>query len=511
MPHSPLYSMAFSRRTVICASWIKIMSNLLVLYCMLFLAGPTLAGEKIAPGEYSRFLIPVEAMTAEKDGRLPASRALEDVSVLRELFEQAYSGHEYFAKAGTDWSGIFASLEKEVSSKKDWAPEEFYGLLLAKFSSCGIRDNHFSMKLRLRGRELWRAPFYGHWTPYFSDHFVRRNAGRWYMRPRAGGGPETELLAVNGEAPGRFLFRTHEPGLDGETYLLGSFSASPLKELACEIRSGASAPERMLLSLHPSRAARNSARPVFEMKDYDGVAYISLGSMQDSHAAQLNRFVESAEALRGAKVILLDLRGNEGGRDGWGNAWLAGLTSGLLSGGGREINSLVSPATLQGGVNTLRESLASAPDPAAREIAGRRLAEAEYRLAEAGKARVRRHWEAKDAQWPGQAPQEFRGRLLVLADAQTASAGESLLWTARGLPGAAALGENTRGVNTFGPLYLYGLPNSGIKVYLAQGITLYGGELLESSGMSPDIWFDEPDQLPKALDYARGLLWLQRE
>lgn len=498
-------------RTVICASWIKIVSNLLVLCCMLLLAGPALAGENIAAGEYSRFLIPGEAMAAEKDGRLPASGALEDISVLRELLAQAYSGYEYSAKAGTDWTGILASLEKQVSSKKDWPLEEFYGLLLGGLSSSGMRDNHFSLKLRLRGRELWRAPFYGHWTPYFSDHFVRRNAGRWYMRPRAGAGPETELLAVNGDAPERFIFRTHEPGMGGETYLLGSFSASPLKELTCEIRSGASAPEKMILSLHPSRAARNSARPVFEMKDYDGVAYLSLGSMQDTQAAQLNRFVESAAALRGAQVILLDLRGNEGGRDGWGNAWLAGLTSGILNGGGREIKSLVSPATLQGEVNTLRESLSSASDPAAREVAGRRLVEAEYRLAEAGKAGLRRHWETKDFQWPGQAQEEFRGRLLVLADAQTASAGESLLWTVRGLQGAATLGENTRGVNTFGPLYLYGLPNSGIRVYLAQGITVYGGEILESSGMSPDIWLDEPDQLPKALDYARGLLLVQRE
>jgi len=65
------------------------------------------------------------------------------------------------------------------------------------------------------------------------------------------------------------------------------------------------------------------------------------------------------------------------------------------------------------------------------------------------------------------------------------------------------LGENSGGVNTFGPLYPYRLPNSRIKIYLAQGITLYRGEVCESKGIPPDLWIDEEDILPSALEYAK--------
>lgn len=452
--------------------------------------------------EYERFLI--DPVNSAPDAAVPLSSgaARSDIAALRELVEQAYSGYEYFSGTGTDWPGLFSALEREISSRPEWPAEDIFNLLLTRLRAAGIRDNHFSLKLKLPGKELWEAPFRGHWTPYFSDYYVQRKNGRLLLLPRGGlGGRARQLLKVNGASPEKFLFRTYEPGVKGEIYLLGSFAAVPEKELKCELTGEL---EELLVPLHPARTTKGRSRPVFEDKDLSGVRYIGLGSLQDQHSAMLGKFVASAPELRGAQVIFLDLRGNAGGRDGWGNAWLAGLTNGIFK-TDRDIKVLISPATLQGEINYLRENLAAAGDVAARDTVYRRLQESEKRLAAAARAGVTRHWETRVVEWPGQAPGKFRGRLVILSDGDNASAGESFLQTARGLEGAVVLGENSMGVNTFGPLYLYGLPNSGIKVYLAQGITLFGGELRESSGMPPDIWLDEPDLLPKALEYARSL------
>lgn len=478
-------------------------SRIIAASLLFFIApGPSSALDRGGPDEYARFLIEPSGFTRPGSVQLSSGAARADIAALRELMEQAYSGYEYFSGTGTDWAGLFSALEKEIASRPEWPGEDIFELLMSKLRAAGIRDNHFSLKLKLPDKELWDAPFRGRWTPQFSDYYVQRKKGRLLLLRRSGpAGVVGQLLKVNGGPPERYLFRTYAPGMNGEVYLLGAFSAVPEKELNCSLLDAA---EELRAPLHPSRAAKGGRRPVFEDKDLDGVRYIGLGSLRDDHSAVLDKFVASAVKLRGERVILLDLRGNDGGRDGWGNAWLAGLTNGVFK-SDRLIKVLIGPATLQGEINYLRENLAAAPDIAARETVYRRLQDAEKRLAQAARAGVGRHWETRVVEWPGQAPEKFRGRLVILSDGDNASAGESLLQTARGLEGAVVLGENSMGVNTFGPLYLYGLPNSGIKVYLAQGITLFSGQLRESSGMPPDIWLDEPDMLPKAVEYARSL------
>jgi hypothetical protein len=482
---------------------IKFLSKRVVSAALLALLAGQGAVRAAGPAaEYERFLISPAAPPVLRAPVLSRAEARSDIAALRELVEQAYSGYDYFARSGTNWPDLFAELEKDVASRPEWPAEAFFHLLVEKFRVSGVRDNHFSLKLRLPEKELWVAPFRGHWTPYFSEYYVQRKDGRLLLLPRAGfNGSPAELLKVNGTSPGSFLFRTYEPGIKGDVYLLGSFSPVPVRELKCAIRG---AVEELSVPLHASRAARDVPRPVFETKNMDGVAYVRLGSMQDAYSADLEKFRASASALRKAPVILLDLRGNTGGRDGWGNDWLAGLTN-IVFRPDRKVDVLISPATLQGEVNYLRETLAEAGDAAAKATVSRRLASAEERLEKASRSGITRHWEARNFEWAGRAPDKFGGRLVILSDGGNASAGESLLQTARALDGAVVLGENSRGVNTFGPLYLYGLPGSGIKVYLPQGITLFDGELRESSGMRPDIWLDEEDFLPKALEYARSV------
>lgn len=452
--------------------------------------------------EYVKYLIPRESTAPASTTPLSLAAAVSDLAALEELFREAYSGYEYFERSGTDWARTFSEARKALGTKAEWPPEEYFAFLAERLKTAGLRDNHLALKLDLPGKQLRVAPYSSHWTPYFSDRKVFRRNGRTYLDDGA------ELLEVQGEPPDGSLFPSFDPSLPGEVFLLGSFGPEPSRSLRCSIKTDTGPVSELRLELHPIRNVRRRAAPVFETRSLaGGVVYIALRSLQNAHAAALERFVRSADEARAAPALILDLRGNAGGSDGWGNRWLAGLTGGPIR-PDRSVRVLISPATLQGEVNYLADSLAEAGDYASRDRIGQLLTAANKRLAAGERAGVSRHWEPRNYEWRGTAEAPFAGTLLVLSDAWNASAGESFLETLR-LPGArvVVLGGNSMGVNTFGPLYTYRLPASGIKVYLPQGITMYRKDrLFETSGVPPDVWIDEEDVLPAALEYARRLL-----
>jgi len=453
---------------------------------------------------YTRHLIPGEDFAAESPSVITSTQAKEDLNTLERLMEEAYAGHEYFGSRGMDWPGLFNLIKQELDGKPVWAATQYYNLLMKHLAAADIQDNHLSLKINTAGKQYWHAPSASHWTPRFAGYYVIRENGRLYLTGRDHRSADSiELIAVQGKNPLGFLFPTYVKDLPDETYLLGVLERSSTGYLDCAVKIGTAAPSGISLPLHPIRTKRQAAMPVFESKTIDGIPYIALRSMQDQYASELEKFVQSAETVRSSPVIILDMRGAAGGSDGWGIRWLSGLTNGVLR-PNRTVSVLVSPATLQGKVNYLREELFQAGDKSAREHISGLLKRAEAELRSKEKERARRHWEPKTFEWPGSAPGKFEGTLLVISDAYNVSAGEGFLETLKGLgKQVIILGENSGGVNTFGPLYPYRLPNSRIKIYLAQGITLYRGEVCESKGIPPDLWIDEEDILPSALEYAK--------
>lgn len=475
---------------------VKICLYGLLLCAALCAAAPPPSG---AEQEYAKYLVPRDAVAAST-APLSRAAAVSDLVFLEGLFKEAYSGYDYFGEHGTDWEHVFAQARKELNVRKEWPAVEYFSFLVERLRAAGLRDNHLSLKLELPDGRLWEAPYSAHWTPRFADGKVIRKGGRLFLDDGS------ELLKVRGGPPEAFLFPSWQAGPPVEVFLLGSYAREPLRALDCEVRPGTGPVTAVSLPLHPLKNVRQPQTPIFESREIDGIPYIALRSLQNAEAAALGRFVLTAEEMRSSPAVILDLRGNAGGSDGWGNRWLSGLTSGTIR-PVRDVKVLVSPATLQGEVNYLEESLAEAGDYAARDRITGLLTAAAEKMATAKKAGTRRHWETKHFEWRGTAPAEFGGTLVVLSDAWNASAGESFLETLRTLGGhVVTLGGNSMGVNTFGPLFSYRLPASGIKVYLPQGITLFReGLMYEAGGVPPDIWIDEPDALPAAIEYAKRI------
>jgi len=463
-----------------------------------------LARPVLLKSEYKRYLIAGEDFAAESPSVITSTQAKEDLDILEELIKEAYAGYEYFGSRGMDWPRLFDGIKQELDSKPVWAATQYYNLLMKHLATADIQDNHLSLKINTAGKQYWHALFASHWIPHFAEFYVSRENGKFYLIGRDQKLKDNiELIDVQGKDPLGFLFPTYVKDLPGETYLLGTLGRSSTDYLDCTVKIGTAALSVMSLPLHPIRVKRQADMPVFESKIIDGIPYIALRSMRDQYASELMKFVQSARKVRSSPVVILDMRGTSGGSDGWGIKWLSELTNGVLR-PNRAVSVIVSPATLQGKVNSLRENLFQASDKSSKELVTRRLREAEEELELKEKEGVKRHWEPKTFELSGSAPGKFKGTLLVISNALNASAGEGFLETLKGLgKQVIVLGENSRGVNTFGPLYPYPLPNSRIKIYLAQGITLYRDEVYESKGIPPDIWIDEDDILPSVLEYAK--------
>lgn len=99
----------------------------------------------------------------------------------------------------------------------------------------------------------------------------------------------------------------------------------------------------------------------------------------------------------------------------------------------------------------------------------------------------------------------WRGRMLVLTDQWTASAGESTAWMCRRAFGATLVGSATYGSLTFGDLAPYVMPRSGMEVQLAT--MRFDVPSMELSGIPVDLEHDTRTPLAtfaKEFDHLAG-------
>jgi len=465
---------------------------------------------------YARYLLSKDDMESVSPADLSPAQAMADFSVLKNLLKEGYAGYDYFAQRGTNWKKLFKEATVKLKNRDYWPVEEYLSFLDKLFKDAGIKDNHLYFSANISGERTIVAPYTGHWTPRFADYYVERKGNRFYLVPRDLLRKEDgaiELLKVNAQTPDNFLFQTYVPSGSDRLFLLGLFAEIPINSISCMIDRGSGTVEIITLPLHPIRKQPEVSGPIFEFRHMEGIPYVALRSMRSWHSAEMEEFIRSAGKLRSSPVAILDLRGNNGGNDGYGISWLRELTRGPVK-SARTKKSLISPVTMQGEVNMCRGNLLNAEDEASRKNILNDIAEAEKHLkteesAEpGGKSRNSRHWETTTFSWSGYAAGKFTGMLLILSDARNGSAGESFLEMIQSSLGkrAIVMGENSTGVNTFGPQYRYQLPNSRIQVFLTQGINVgAGGQIFESKGFSPDIWMDDGDVLPAALSLAKRL------
>jgi hypothetical protein len=271
---------------------------------------------------------------------------------------------------------------------------------------------------------------------------------------------ESPHAVADGEAR---LFPTL-PATTGEReYLLGCLSTAAGDSLQLSL-----APDGARLPAHRGRwQSPRSREPWSLARDAaSGWATVSLRTMSPGSLAG---FPESADSLRGAAGLVLDLRGNGGGADTPGMLWVQRLTA-------QPFDFVAHVFTWPEG-NDAASSTSSYPGSRVALIAGEKVP---------------------------QAPAPFARPVQVLMDKGVASSGETMVLLAGQLAGAVLLGENTAGCSAYGNVQELGpLAHSRIRLHCGRSrfVQDWVRPTAEGVGFFPDYWLDTED--PLALLAAR--------
>ncbi|GAB5544540.1 MAG: hypothetical protein SangKO_043000 [Sandaracinaceae bacterium] len=300
-----------------------------------------------------------------------------------------------------------------------------------------------------------------------------------------------QLVACGDRAPEAILRPVAAPPSVAWAPIL--LSPERVNALSCTVTRG----ERQEEVVYPARrlGLGRSGGPPFERADAP-FPWLRVRTLAYSRRGALEAFVESAEQVRDAPVVVLDLRRAGGGSDRFLVRWFSRLTSRELS--YWAVEDLRSEVTLQGALNfwgCVRSF--SGADAGGREWLDGRVGRAERELSQAMRDRGPfRDVLPGHVTLEGRAPTPFTGKLILLVDRGCASACETSVMLARQIPGAIVVGENTEGTMKVGELRWYRLPESGL--WLSAGTRVHrdpnpNGGFAEGRGFLPDLWLDGRD------------------
>ncbi|MEM9072257.1 MAG: S41 family peptidase [Myxococcota bacterium] len=398
----------------------------------------------------------------------------EDFGRLELVLRRGYAG---FPKAATEqrWSQIFAEGRARLPSSPV-TPREFRDLLVEHFRF--LDDNHVGFWTYEAGVRDWRGVG-GHHQAYVGAMEVRDD-----LAALADG--DATLVACEGYSLRELL----RPGLAerGEDLVMRPvILAREEPSLRCEFARGEEHFER---DVALSAVSLRSPGPRFSREN--DPPWLRLRTLVMSHRASLDEFVASAEEVRSAPVVVLDLRGAGGGSDRFLIQWFANLVDDDLRYWDKA--RLSSEVVLQGGLNFWECVRASRPptDEAGAAWIDARIERAQRELGDVDAP----FWDLRETSPPvvAEAPSPFRGRLLLVIDRGCQSACETAPLLAQQIPGAVIVGENTQGVMKVGEMRRYRLPRSGINLSLGhQAHEDPFGSFRESYGFAPDLWLDGED------------------
>jgi hypothetical protein len=237
-------------------------------------------------------------------------------------------------------------------------------------------------------------------------------------------------------------------------------------------------PDQHLRFYGTRKAVDAAGEPAVERREIDGVLVITvrrlIGDAADERA--LEDWVANAARDFEHDRILLDLRGNTGGNDGFAYAWCERRL--------RAVEGFCTTATwCVGGAplgywNSAAWRQALYGEAPAVLVAGRHDPQPGDVLEVVKETHA---LPAGDRPWDG--------RMVVLVDGRTRSSGESSAWLLRGGLGARLVGEPTWGMIEYGNIVNYVLPRGGIVVSLPTKSNDYGFRV-EGVGFPVDVALD---------------------
>lgn len=371
---------------------------------------------------------------------LTKEQAAEDLSDLIYLINNRYCGKEYWEKQGIDFNLCYKEISDYIFSADELYISDFCRKIHLSFNK-GIVDNHFSFASPLTGR----LGFSKQYSAYFAD-FVVEKTNDVYKVIKS----RDNTVKIGSVIKGvNCCYKTLSPK-NKEYFLVGCRSYDVLKSLKLQIDG-----IYREVSVHRCRAIKNTEPLDVCMRHSQKNSVDILRSNCCDYVNGLNEdtdFVSMGEKFRKNKVLILDYLSNQGGYNKITRDFIKGLNDYVHC---EEYSaSLISPVTEN--KDCYREWIIHESSP--------------YDT-KAGK---------------------FDGTLIMLANSDTASSGETAVLYAKSLKNFILIGENTMGCNTFGNVASYSLKHSGITARIPNTVNLCANpdDCAEGKGFTPDIWVD---------------------
>lgn len=403
-------------------------------------------------------------------------QAKDDLAFLKYLFNNAYSGREYWERKGIDFGAIYNKIENIIDrSSGRVRSEEIENALASALTP--IVDGHLSIV----GESVHN--FCPHLDAYFTDIIVRQQANGAYSVRYSPSSHITRGTLFTGSK--NDLFPTLSP-TGVKEYLLGRLSRTTIIDLETSFND-----RKVVLPLHRSYVSLPDSAigsGVFSEYDLNGLHILGVSSFDSYYSNQLRAFANSASKQRLRQTFLLNLTGNTGGNSGYPEAFFKGLFGVALW--PILAANLVSPPILQatslvdGGNGDHRELVASSN----RQMSS--AMQVPYRYW----SNIISHRRAQFNQW--------KGRVIVLVNGSVSSSGEAAVAMAKADRNSLIVGENTAGKYIFGDRRVYYLPNSGLQVWLGSKLFL-DPNLKEGAGYYPDYWLDSHDPVSEIAKWSR--------
>ncbi len=255
---------------------------------------------------------------------------------------------------------------------------------------------------------------------------------------------------------------------------------------------------------------RDRPRQPTERRLAEGVHVLAIHDFFARDQATWKPLRDAAERLRGAKTMVVDLRGNGGGDDDPFYRFLVDLTGKSIP--TARFRRLQTPLSQVALVNLFTRYLSTnAADRAWQERSQHWHDVYLQRLATTSAPNVTTptwdEWDRADSAAAPAVLQPFQGRFVVLVDRFCASACELAVKTLKSLPGTVVAGEPTAGMAVYGDNFARRMPGSGLAFFWGhwQEMDLAAGAygFREGKGFVPDVAVS-----PESLDADAELLRL---
>lgn len=409
-----------------------------------------------------------------KDVPVDAAALRRDLPVLQFLLEKAYAGYEPASARGWNWKAMFRGWDAQLARSGNRKIP-----LTAAFAPWGTLesvelDNHSGV------------PALQAFTSGSTSAVLAANPHGACSALRFANGRTTALSAHDAGQQPHAVQAWDGAKLAPAWYMSYPQRLGTARAVVCGSR------EIVLTQIE--RAPAVSQKPVYQWLG-GGIAYVRMPTFTDANNEALRKALSGAPQLGKERLVILDLRGNDGG-----NApsdvltnWFAESAIEQASSASQTSSSSCFATALTFG---LQQQLASGLQPPVSPGLQQALQQLVDELRGSStpgcevQPQVKRgEHDLRDHRFSVQAPQQGQTRVIALVDAGCGSDCEFLTYVLGGLPGTVIAGASTYGVMGFTQPGYFVLPYSRVPFRLALSRTdAYGdGRSVDGYGITVDV------------------------